>query len=358
MLKLILVLLVVIITLPCFAGDIFPVPMLPYAPLTYQCYRAIGKITVDGKLDELDWQYASKTTDFVDIEGSLKPLPDQQTNVKMLWNDKGLYIGAVINEKDVWATLKERDSVIFHDNDFEVFIDPDGDTHDYYELEVNALATLWDLFLIMPYRDRDQVAVNSWDVRNIELAVNVNGTLNNPADTDSSWTVEMMLPWNVLGECAHKPCPPNAGDYWRMNFSRVEWKTDVIDGKYVKKPGVPESNWVWSPQGLIAMHYPERWGYVIFEGSSPLNIHVRAYTMLPSEAGKEYLRQLYYKQKQYWNDNHKYAKKLSTLDAKPYIYNGKKVPVKIETTSLSYIITLKGTKDFNTIHIREDGLTW
>ena len=49
-----------------------------------------------------------------------------------------------------------------------------------------------------------------------------------------------------------------------MNFSRVEWLTEIIDGKYVKVPGKPEDNWVWSPQGLIDMHVPENWGYVRF----------------------------------------------------------------------------------------------
>jgi hypothetical protein len=43
-------------------------------------------------------------------------------------------------------------SVIFHDNDFEVFIDPDGDNWQYYEIEVNARGQVWDLLLIRPYR--------------------------------------------------------------------------------------------------------------------------------------------------------------------------------------------------------------
>ena len=63
---------------------------------------------------------------------------------------------ADITESDVWATLKKRDSVIYHDNDFEVFIDPNGDTHRYYELEINAFNTEWDLFLDKPYRDEDR----------------------------------------------------------------------------------------------------------------------------------------------------------------------------------------------------------
>ena len=31
--------------------------------------------------------------------------------------------------------------MIFNDNDFEVFINPDGDNHEYYEFEINALNT-------------------------------------------------------------------------------------------------------------------------------------------------------------------------------------------------------------------------
>ena len=59
--------------------------------------------------------------------------------------------------------MTERDSVIFRDNDFEVFIDPDGDTHAYYELEINALGTVWDLLLLKPYRDGGP-AINGWDI--------------------------------------------------------------------------------------------------------------------------------------------------------------------------------------------------
>jgi prefoldin subunit 5 len=40
--------------------------------------------------------------------------------------------------------LKNYDDIVFYDNDFEVFIDPDNDTHRYYEFEVNALNTMFD----------------------------------------------------------------------------------------------------------------------------------------------------------------------------------------------------------------------
>lgn len=141
------------------AADSFPTPQLPWGPLTYTACQTSGELLMDGRLDEPDWQAAPWTADFVDIEGELKPAPFLRTRAKLLWDNDFLYIGAELEEPHIWATLSQRDAVIFHDNDFEVFIDPDGDTHDYYELEINAMGTLWDLLLIKPYRDRQQVRV-------------------------------------------------------------------------------------------------------------------------------------------------------------------------------------------------------
>jgi hypothetical protein len=53
---------------------------------------------------------------------------------------------------------------------------------------------------------------------------------------------------------------------WRINFSRVEWKLDVKDGRYVKVPDTKEDNWVWSPQFVVDMHRPRMWGCVEFVG--------------------------------------------------------------------------------------------
>ncbi len=103
---------------------------LPYAhPRGYVCHRASGPITIDGKLDEAAWDAVPWSEPFVDVEGDVRPAPRFHTRVKMLWDDHCLYIAAELDEPHVWATLKQHDSVIFHDNDFEVFLDPDGDSH-------------------------------------------------------------------------------------------------------------------------------------------------------------------------------------------------------------------------------------
>ena len=233
------------------------------APRTYDCPRAASPVQIDGRMDDPVWQLARWTEDFVDIQGDVKPAPRFRTRVKMLWDDEYFYFGAWMEEPHVWATLTQHDSVIFHDNDFEVFIDPNGDTLEYYEFEINALNTGWDLFLDKPYRKGGK-ARNEWEIPGLRTAVSVDGTLNDPRDRDRAWSVEIAIPWKALAQYAHKPAPPGPGDEWRVNFSRVEWQHEIVAGKYGKVPKTKEDNWVWSPQGAVNMHIPEHWGRVRF----------------------------------------------------------------------------------------------
>lgn len=276
-------------------------------PKHYLCYRADYPPTLDGTLCDPVWEKAPWTDEFVDIEGDLKPAPRFATRVKMLWDDEFFYLGACLEEPDVWATLTEHDSVIFQDNDFEVFIDPDGDNHDYYEIEINAFNTTWDLRLVKPYRDGGP-ALNEWEVPGMKTAVHVKGTLNDPTTTDIGWSVEMALPWRVLGEFARRPSPPRSGDQWRINFSRVEWDVEVVEGQYRKIPNRREHNWVWSPQGVIDMHRPEKWGYVQFCDTAPATFRPDA-----SAPAREFLMRLYYAQRAFKNQKGYYATALGEL---------------------------------------------
>jgi len=230
-------------------------------PKHYECRRAAHPPKIDGRMDEPEWQRAPWSDDFVDIEGAAKPAPRFRTRMKMLWDDEYLYVAAELEEPHVWATLTEHDSVIFHDNDFEVFLNPSGDTKNYFEFEINARNTSWDLFLPKPYRQGGK-ADNSWEIPGLRTAVHVNGTLNDPKDQDRGWSVEMAFPWKAFVERSGHG-RPGAGQEWRINFSRVEWRVETVEGAYRKLPG-KEDNWVWSPQGVINMHVPEHWGFVRF----------------------------------------------------------------------------------------------
>ncbi|APW58874.1 sugar-binding protein [Paludisphaera borealis] len=298
---------------PKTAANASPTKPQPTLPKGYVCYRADRPIAVDGKLDDPAWDAAPWTDAFVDIEGDRKPLPRFETRAKMLWDDEYFYIAARLKEPHVWGTLTQHDAVIFQDNDFEVFIDPDGDNHEYYEIEINALNTEWDLFLKKPYRDGGP-AENAWEIPGLKKGVAVAGTLNKPSDVDEAWSVELAFPWKVLAEFAHRPSPPNDGDQWRVNFSRVEWLHDVVDGQYRKVPKTPEDNWVWSPQGVVDMHRPERWGFVQFSTAKPGTASFRPDPAVPV---RDRLMQIYHAQSAFQRNNKAWTETLDPLDLGP-----------------------------------------
>ena len=283
--------------------------MRTIVPRGYVCYRAEEPIVIDGKLDDLSWRTAPLTEYFIDIEGDVKTRPRFRTQAKMLWDDEYFYVAADMQEPHVWGTLTEHDAVIFMDNDFEIFIDPNSDNHEYYEIEINALNTEWDLFLKKPYKDKSP-ADNGWEIPGLKTAVDINGTLNDPNDTDRGWSVEFAIPWDVLREYAHKPSPPEDGDQWRVNFSRVEWRHEVVDGKYRKVKGYREDNWVWSPQGIINMHCPEKWGYVQFSTETPGTVLFRPD---PTEPARIILHGIYWSQRDYLKIHGSYASKVEDL---------------------------------------------
>ena len=282
--------------------------MRDITPRGYLAHRAETPITVDGRLDDPAWLAAPWTDPFVDIEGDVRPLPTYLTRARMLWDDDYLYVAAQLEEPHVWGDSTRRNSVIFYDNDFEVFIDPDGDNHGYYEFEVNALNTIWELTLEKPYKDGGP-AISPTNLPGLRSAVYVDGTLNASHDTDRSWSLEVAFPLAELARY-NGGRQPESGDHWRMGFSRVQWQHRLTEtGDYEKVPDTRENNWVWSPQGIIDMHRPERWGFVQFTDAAP---GTAAFEPDPTLAARDLLMEVYHAQKLYHDAHDRWA---STLDA-------------------------------------------
>jgi len=234
----------------------------------YAAQAVKHSIVVDGKLTEKDWKRALVIADFEDIEGGDKPKPTFNTEVKMTWDAQYLYIGAVLEEPHLWGTLKKYDDIIYRDHDFEVFLDPTGDGEQYFEIEINVLGTLMDLYMNKPYKKGGTFDLG-WNATGIITAVHASGTINNNSDIDSSWTVEMAIPFSAISKL-NRAAVPSTTKPWRINFSRVQWTLEPDGISYHKKlkenkKPISEHNWVWSPTGIIDMHVPVKWGYLYFK---------------------------------------------------------------------------------------------
>ena len=82
------------------------------------------------------------------------------------------------------------------------------------------------------------------------------------------------------------------------------------------RKSLPEDNWVWSPQGLVAMHYPERWGIVEFArddspGPAPQLTH--------EDAVRAALFDFYYRQRAFRKHRGRWAHELREVGGGPLI---------------------------------------
>ncbi|KAE9335216.1 hypothetical protein PF008_g13594 [Phytophthora fragariae] len=283
-------------------------------PPVYICLRrkvadgaGYEPMSLDGRVDKEDWAHVPWSDAFVDIEGpELKPVDHPLTKFKMMYDDNTLYVGAELLEPKIWGTITEKNSTMYHENDFEVFFNPDGSRHHYYELEVNCLNTIWELLLHRPYKDGYSIE-NPFNLVSLRSAVFVDGRTNSPETECVRWCVEMS--WSLAelqqfdklrfrGEAGESltgratPRPPSAsghtsrpavtttntvaGDVWRVNFSRVQYELETVVNvdtqqlQYQKVPDKREDNIVWAPTGVIDIHRPERWGYVFFSSENEL----------------------------------------------------------------------------------------
>lgn len=325
------------------------------SPRGYVVGRAATPPRIDGRPTEEAWSDAAWTAPFVNSKGPDLPAPEFRTRAKMMWDDRFLYIAATLEEPHVRASYTTRDTSVWRENAFEVFIDPTGDTHHYYEYQINARGTQWDLMLTKPYRDGG-VPLSAWDIRGLKKGVAVQGTLNDPSDEDEGWSVELALPWSVLAEAAPGAERPQNGDQWRVNLTRMQWPVSVVDGEYVQDSTENETS-VWSPIGRDGgYHKPERWGIVQFAdadaGTGADTIDHR-----PNRAVEEALRTLYYRQLEVRAERGLYASTLSDLNASTVSIEDRSFEPTLEATQTMYEITAPGVNG-TTVHIRHDGKVW
>ena len=335
----------------------------PFAPRRYVAYRTASRPTIDGKLDEAAWAAAAWTDAFVDIEGDRRPRPRFATRAKMLWDDEHFYVAAEMEEPDLWGTLTVRDSVIFHDNDFEIFIDPDGDTHAYYELEVNALehgVGSDAAEAVSRRRPGDRRAGTSLACRSASI---VRGTLNRPGDRDDGWTVEIAMPWRILREAAPDRKRAAAG----RPLARQLLARPMAAG-YRRRPvreATQARNEGSAARGQLGLepagrdqHAPARaLGVCAVLRRAGRKQESEPFVEDPNEHVKWALRRLYYRQRAFREKSGGYASTLAPLAVDNIRVEGLDFRPTLTATASLYEIVAAGFGGA-TVHIDQDGRVW
>jgi len=227
---------------------------------SYTCEKAEGRIIVDGVLSEGSWQKAKATGGFMKMLDNVGKPMTQYTEVKMLWDNKNLYIAFVVNDPDIFAVKTQDDGPLWEEENAEIFIDEDGDGKNYLEYEINPLNAIIDLRIDQPKPNGD---VQPWQPKavfngdGIKRAVKVYGTVDNRSDVDEKWVAEIAIPLNNINFPYAKNLPPKDGDVWRANMFRIE--------RPQKEVG-PEEYGSWSK--TPSWHLPQNFGKLVFSGKT------------------------------------------------------------------------------------------
>lgn len=252
----------------------------------YQCFRVNEPLLINGQLNEQAWQQVEKSPRFIDVIGGTPALYD--TRSALLWDDNYLYVGMWCEEPFPTATLTQRDDFLWFENDYEVFIDG-GQT--YYELQVNALNNIYEVFYIWQdaykhnpvyksqaefdvFKNEARVfggnhdrsgnyfwkgshprgnrwAFLNWDMPGLATAVHIDGQLNDPTTPSKEVRLIMAFPWSGMKWLADgRTMPPKHGDVWRLFIGR--YQKLKINGEEVSV------GWGWDKIGTNDNHYPEK----------------------------------------------------------------------------------------------------
>lgn len=201
-------------------------------------------VRVDGKLDDAAWKDAAATPGFVNV---VSGNPDEdsvvQGSAKLLWDDKGLYVGVTVKDEDVEGGFDkaQKDPHLWTKDCVELMIDPegDGDNQDYYEIQINPQNLVFDSRFDAYNKPRVEpdgpFGNQDWSAK-LESAVHIQGTLDNDDDEDEGYVVEARIPWSSFDKA--KAVPPKPGDAWRMNLyamhdnSGVAWSPILGQGNF------------------------------------------------------------------------------------------------------------------------------
>ncbi|MEO1486006.1 MAG: DUF5916 domain-containing protein [Bacteroidota bacterium] len=209
-------------TFPLFGQDDENFPP-PEAQQQIQAIKASSKITIDGKLDEIDWQQGEVISEFFRREprqgGSIR----YATQVRLLYDDKNLYIGATCKDSVGLKGIRVQDlrrDFSWGENDiFGIALDPQnlkqyaqgfqttpyGNQRDFQNFNGNSFDTGWNTL---------------WRVRTKR--------------SDQGYTVEMAIPFKSL-----RYNLPEEGNTITLGFTLVRYaRRDIEVSSF---PAIPQS---------------------------------------------------------------------------------------------------------------------
>jgi hypothetical protein len=191
-----------------------------------------GSAVVDGLDTDAEWANAGE------VFRTQATRDDNAVTVKMMYDDNGIYLLTIVQDENLWADglgsgtgnrweVETDDSITF-------YFDADDSRDEYFQATdrafgvsignvsdpINGAGTVRRYKYVQGTGDGGAPDVNPGGVLSDGMlyATTVNGTVNNPGDTDVGWVTEMFVPWSAVGLSG----APVHGQVIGMNFQMIQ----------------------------------------------------------------------------------------------------------------------------------------
>ncbi|MFP4521380.1 MAG: carbohydrate-binding family 9-like protein [Fibrobacterota bacterium] len=232
-----------------------------------------SSLIIDGVLSEPLWQKAHVLEEFVfPWENNTGTA---QTEVRIFNTVSGIFIGAVMTDTSIVSSSEYGEDI------FELHFGPDVNNPEFfYVIETDPQYNTRNHIRVSDSLGENKYPAVDWDISSIDCEISINGSLNNTTDRDSSWTVEMYIPYTAFtqwpgfktwqgGNIYTNPPttwedanPPEPADIWGFNASRTNAHEDFSKNVYS----------IWNHSG----NYP-------YDGSPHFHDHLNFGTLLFTE---------------------------------------------------------------------------
>ena len=152
---------------------------------TTQALRVNNHISIDGKLNEKEWDNALPAKEFIMFypDNGKEENPDKKTEVKILYDDEAIYVGAIMydNPENILKEIKLRDQFGTSDH-FGVFFNGFNDNQLEYRFFISAAGVQLDAIATSAGEDYTWDAIWDCSVKTTELG----------------WIAEFKIPYAAI----------------------------------------------------------------------------------------------------------------------------------------------------------------
>nr|WP_321358657.1 DUF5916 domain-containing protein [uncultured Draconibacterium sp.] len=166
-----------------------------------------GGITIDGVIDEPDWEFAQKTGNFYRVLPVDTGFATQPSTMMMAYDDKALYVAQIFYDKLPGKRIMEsfrRDFSFGNNDNLLIFFDTFLDQTNGFSFGVSASGAKWDGTM----SNGSNISLD-WDCK-WEMETK---------HYDDRWVSEMRIPFKSVRY-------PNGSKEWNVNFSRLDLKSN------------------------------------------------------------------------------------------------------------------------------------